>query len=162
MLRVTCEPIRVDQTASGADRDLADLLNLPSVDSLIAGPTPHPTCGREVPPGAARPRVLFVGDSFLWTRTSIMDAQQVYLSRDVYYYFSRNFRWPEATVEDIDPEALDWDADVLTRDVVIVEVNEISLHQAGYGFVEAALRARDRSLRPPPREDRGHGAAEDP
>jgi len=141
MVQVGCEPITVDTNVFGTDKDLANLLNLPSIDHITAHPTPHPTFSRLVPDGAVQPRVLFVGGSFVWTLTSIMDAQAVYKDRDMYYYFSKNGEWPENTFEPIDTLTHDWERDVFLHDIIIIEINESAVDEAGFGFVDAALKA---------------------
>lgn len=141
MIHVTCHPIRMDTTPYGTDSDLANLLNLPSVEEITSIPTPHPTYGRHAAPDAQQPRMLFVGDSFLWTITAIMDRQRMYRDRDFFYYFSSNSEWPEGTFKSINKAHLDWEEDVFSHDMIIIEVNEAAVHKTGFGFMEEALNA---------------------
>jgi hypothetical protein len=124
----------------GADNDLVDLLNL-WTRRRLAGPQTHPVVERL--PGTYEPNLLFVGDSFVFTLTGIMDQHRLYARRDTYYYFNRQFFYPEQPEQPIDRKRLDVLADVRSRDAVVFEINEYWLPKIGFGFMGEALKAYD-------------------
>ena len=124
----------------GADNDLAELLNLWSGRPL-AGPQVHPVA--EVAPGSHRPDLLFIGDSFVFTLTNFMDRLGLYRRRDTYYYYNRQYFYPEAPNTPLDKRQLDLLAEIRGRDAIVIEVGEYWLPRIGFGFVRDLLRAYD-------------------
>lgn len=135
--RLTCASVRVDRRPLRADNDLGDLLNIWFAGAIF-GPQVHPVF--RVTGGADRPNVLMVGDSFVFTLADILNGEKLCARCDIYYYFKRHYTADNLeTGEPIDRAAVDWEADILPRDAVIVEINERWLPNIGFGFVEAAL-----------------------
>lgn len=137
-----------NRTIVGADNDLAELLNLWSARPL-AGPQVHPVPA--VQAGSCLPDVLFVGDSFVFTLTNVMDRLGLYRKRETYYYYNRRYVYPEAPSTPLDKRQLDLLTEVRGRDAIVVEVGEYWLPRIGFGFVRDLLRAYDA-------EDAGKGA----
>lgn len=127
-----------NRTVVGADNDLAELLNLWSARSL-AGPQVHPVLERQA--GSLLPDILFIGDSFVFTLTDIMDREELYRERDTYYYYKRRLAYPEGKDALLDKRQLDLLAEVRRRDVVLIEVSEYWLPRIGFGFVRDLLQA---------------------
>ncbi len=138
--RVPCEPVETRDVPDPFDRDLADLCNLwnaaPFYESL-----PYPVAPAELPAyDPSRPRMLFIGGSFLWSMFHYLDLFQIYSHRDMYYYFSRRFRFPSREEVPIDKRNFNWD-EVFSNEYIVLEVNEANIRNIGSGFIEAALRA---------------------
>ena len=126
-----------NRTIVGEDNDLGELANLWSARPL-AGPQVHPVT--EVRPGGHVPDLLFVGDSFVFTLTNFMDRHGLYRKRNTYYYYNREYFWPEAPNAPLDKRQLDLLAELQGRDAVVVEVGEYWLPRVGFGFVRDLLK----------------------
>ena len=129
-----------NRTIVGEDNDLGKLVNLWSA-RLLAGPQVHPVA--EVRPGQHVPDLLFIGDSFVFTLTNFMDRHGLYRKRNTYYYYNREYFWPEAPNAPLDKRSLDLLAELQGRDAVVIEVGEYWLPRVGFGFVRDLLRAYD-------------------
>ena len=130
-----------NRTIVGEDNDLGELANLWSARPL-AGPQVHPVA--EIRPGTHVPDLLFVGDSFVFTLTNFMDRHGLYRKRNTYYYYNREYFWPEAPNAPLDKRQLDLLAELESRDAVVIEVGEYWLPRVGFGFVRDLLKAYDR------------------
>lgn len=139
---VQCDPTEIRPIPDPFDRDLADLSNVldpsPFYEQL---PYPVAAPGFAAQSGQSRPKMLFIGGSFLWSVFHYLDEQQTYETRDMFYYFSRRFHYPGDHVEPINKGKLDWENDVFRNDIIVLEVNESSIHQLGSGFIAPALKA---------------------
>ena len=149
----------VDDVPFGTDNDLGELLNVWGTlqfwgGATYAGTQVHPIYERLAASGSEQPNLLFIGDSFAFTLTEIMDQQHLCRKRETLYYFKRRYHYPvanprqiarfeyqEASSEPFDPEHVDVLAELVGRDAVIIEINEYWLPNIGFGFVERALTA---------------------
>ena len=129
-----------NRTIVGEDNDLGELANLWSGRPL-AGPQMHPVA--EVQAGSHLPDLLFIGDSFVFTLTNFMDRLGLYRKRDTYYYYNRQYFYPEAPNAALDKRQLDLLAELRGRDAVVIEVGEYWLPRVGFGFVRDLLKAYD-------------------
>ncbi len=135
-----CNDTYIRNKPQGLDQDLSLLANLWTTKSIDA-PLPYPKTTSVFPEGFYRPKVLFVGDSFMWPLFHYLDKQRVYEARDFFYYYKthdlfRVGRKPKKVR--LDPATLDWQK-MLSRDVVVLEFNQARIPDAGFGFVEDAL-----------------------
>ena len=110
-------------------------------DYPLAGPQVHPVA--EVQAGSHLPDLLFIGDSFVFTLTNFMDRLGLYRKRDTYYYYNRQYFYPEAPNAALDKRQLDLLAELRGRDAVVIEVGEYWLPRVGFGFVRDLLKAYD-------------------
>lgn len=135
-----------------SDNDLGELLNL-WTSRWLAGPQVHPVL--EIDRGRYLPDILFIGDSFVFTLTNLMDREGLYRRRNTYYYYNREYFYPEAPNAPLDKRRLDVLAEVRARDAVVIEVNEYWLPRIGFGFARDLLRAYyhlDRAAAAPDRQ----------
>jgi hypothetical protein len=145
--QMVCEGVRVDNRAFGTDNDLGDLLNILTW-TWDQGPQVHPIL-KPVPDAAAlKPRLLFVGDSFVFTLTYLMQTNQLFSNATTFYYYKRRFEYPAGTEAPIDHDQLDLAAEIDRVDAVILEINEYWLPKIGFGFVEPALKALEQTAAP--------------
>ncbi len=135
---LVCKPRAVDNNPIGTDRDLSELLNI-WTEKVIDGPTPHPILSLAGKKNAYQPRVAAVGDSFIWTLAAVAEPVKLYKDHDIYYYFESRRKYP-AAAESNAKEKIDWPKDFWSKDVIIIEINEVALNTIGYGFVDAALK----------------------
>ena len=120
--RLSLHRLEIDHTPRGTDKDLAELLNLisPPYNYLV----PHPTIVREGPAHDLG-KAVFVGGSFMWTVLDILDPTHVFQAMDAYYYYKLLLKsYPDRTSRQIDVSQIDWNKDVLTSQVLVLEINE--------------------------------------
>jgi hypothetical protein len=129
---------RIDSQPVGTDNDLGELLNLWFTDA-ITGEQVHPVF-RHLS-GRRRPDLLMIGDSFAFTLISIMEQEKLFDQCDLFYYFKRRFSWPRGTDQPLDFATLDLGRELLSRDAVIIEINEYWLPQYGFGILRPAIKA---------------------
>lgn len=129
-----------NRTIVDADNDLGELVNLWRGEAL-AGPQVHPVIEKQA--GSDLPDVLFVGDSFVFTLTNLMDRERLYRRRDTFYYFKRRLAHPAAVDAPLDKSQLDLLQEVRGRDAVVIEVGEYWLPKIGFGFATELLKAYD-------------------
>lgn len=121
------------------DKDVARLANVLFTRALFTEYL-YPVTRTDAPPGAWRPDVLMIGSSFCWNILHYLGAHGVFRPLDFYYYFNTAYSYPEKARRPIDRERVDWRGEVLSRDFIILEVNEVAIGEMGYGFIETALR----------------------
>jgi hypothetical protein len=131
---------------SSSDKDLARLANILFEKSLYGREYFYPETSS---PGSVenvfRPRMLFVGASYLWTLFDYLEKHQVYSERDFYSYYKQRVTYPAQTSTPIDKKNLDLKKEILTKDIVVIESNEHALSQLGFGFIEDALKALEKN-----------------
>jgi len=135
---------RIDTTRQpiGSDKDLAKLANILFEKCLYGKQYYYPVTSSSVNvENAFKPRMLFVGGSYLWALFYYMEKHRVYSEREFYYYYKRSIKYPAQTSHPIDKKNLDLKGEILTKDVVVIECNEQTLSQLGFGFIEDALKA---------------------
>jgi len=132
----------------GADNDLGQLLNVWHYPGAST-PAPYPQL---VVPGVAftrRPRLLLIGDSFVFTLLDVLRTAKLSGDCSLLYYYKRLFNYAAANRESdhgnipsrpIRREDINWERDILSYDAIILEVNEISITKIGWGFIDEALR----------------------
>ena len=140
---LTCDPAVIKSRASGIDRDLARLANLWQNDTFDV-PLPTPKIRVTKDAAAYHANLLFVGDSFLWPFFEALEQKAAYARRDFFYYYRSHDRFVARRKAQprvaLDREKLDWD-ELLARDAVVLELNEVTIRDFGYGFVDDALNA---------------------
>ena len=132
----------------GADNDLGLLLNLWHYPGAsVPAPYPRPV----IPDRGAkhRPSILFVGDSFVFTLLDVIRAGDLSPLCHLLYYNKRLFTYRDTNHETdhalipnwpVSGDEFDWNALVLGKDAVVLEVNEIRIGEIGWGFIDDALR----------------------
>jgi hypothetical protein len=143
LVNIRCEDIKVSNTPQGNDADLAELCNIFFSKSLY-GQYLYPKTAPSPNQGTAfRPKILFVGGSYLYTLFYYMDKHQIYSERVLYFYNKTRKFYPKRPDSPVDTDARKLRNEVLAQDVIIVEANEETLGRIGFGFVEDTLNALD-------------------
>ena len=129
-------PARKDQETDGAD--LLNVWHVGHGDWKF----PRPDLFAEDSGGRFRPRIVVVGDSFWWLADDII-AENRLASRSEFFYYYNEFERRQNNPLSGQPRGLrrgmSWDY-VLSADAIIVETNEGGLGEAGWGFIEAAVK----------------------
>ena len=70
-------------------------------------------------------KAVFVGGSFIWTVLDILDPTHVFQAMDAHYYYKLLLKsYPAKTSRSIDVSQIDWNKDILTSQVIVLEINE--------------------------------------
>jgi hypothetical protein len=129
----------------GEDSDLASLSNVLFTKSLYGRRYYYLETSTSVSvENVCRPRMLFVGGSYLVALHYYLDKHQVYSERDFYFYYKENAKYPAYTFNPIDRMNLDLKREILRKDIVVIETNEAVLSQLDFGFIEDALKALEK------------------
>ena len=110
---------------------------------------PHPTIVREGP-AQDLGKAVFVGGSFIWTVLDILDPTHIFQAMDAYYYYKLLLKsYPARASRAIDVSQIDWNKDILTSQVIVLEINETNF--AGE-YLSAFLSDILRQLRADPHD----------
>jgi len=135
--RISCEPVQYREEPVPPDSDLAELTNLWSLKPFYHR-TAYPLNLTLTNANEIKPSVLIVGDSF--SNLLFIEAEQagLFSGRDFYYYFQSNVQkdWSRKPIEKENLRAA-----VRPHNLVIIEIPESRLADAGYGFVESYLNS---------------------
>ena len=139
-------PARKDQETDGAD--LLNVWHVGHGDWKF----PRPDLFAEDSGGRFRPRLVVVGDSFWWLADDIIAENGLASRSEFFYYYNeleRTRNQPQPGQARGLRRGMSWDY-VFSADAIIVETNEASLGEAGWGFIEAAVKRLSRDS-PEPR-----------
>lgn len=144
---LSLQDLEIDHTPRGTDKDLAVLLNL--IFPPFNYPVPHPTIAREGP-AQDLGKAVFIGDSFIWGVLDILNTTHIFQTMDAYYYYKLFLKsYPAETTRAIDVSQIDWNKDILTSQVLVLEINEINFSNE---YVSAFLSDMLRHLRAHPHD----------
>ena len=90
--------------------------------------------------GRARPRLLFVGDSFTLALLEFLTGEGVIEGGESIYYFNRRAHYPGGAITPLDRTGFDVVREIQGLDAVVLVSGEYSLHTQIFGFVAAALK----------------------
>jgi hypothetical protein len=125
LIHLKLDGVRMEKTFGGPDGDLARLVTMWNI-SPFETENPHPVASREAEPDAMPLNALFVGGSFLDLPFHWLTAYGVVSNKAEHNsYFKKKFR--------------DVKMEVLSRDIVILETNEVTIYRRGFGLIEAVL-----------------------
>jgi SGNH hydrolase-like domain, acetyltransferase AlgX len=136
------------------EADLGGILNL--WDSDFTSPvTDYPVFAVQSTEITEKPSLLIIGDSFLFTLVDIVKRANLATDVDAWYYFRRHFKYraKEGQMMDLstaidtplDKKAIDWQNQLFGKDLVILVATECGLPELGFGFIEEASAAIERS-----------------
>lgn len=137
--RFTCEPVTSELPPRGPDVDLLEIANLLFPEwAHVPSPVVHSTA-QEVE-GEVRPHALFVGTSFVFALADHFAAHGVFTRGEHYFYFRQSRVFGEKEFHGLKREKTPWEKLLAPGNVVVLEVNQATPGQVGFGFVEEALR----------------------
>ena len=141
------------RTSELIEADLASLLNF--WETALTSPlTDYPVFVDTPIAKTDKPSVLIVGDSFMFTLVDTVAKARLTTDLDVWYYFKRHFKYPaqgdhinlDAPIEtSLTKGPIDWQNQLFKKDLVILVATEIWLPELGFGFIEEALAAIERT-----------------
>ncbi len=145
LLRVESRPSEL------VEADLGGLLNI--WDSAFSAPVTDYPLFVDVLEKREKPSILIVGDSFLFTLIGTVETAALSTDVDAWYYFKRHFKYPtegdrinsKTPIETVmDRKAIDWQNQLLNKDLVVLVATEYWLPVLGFGFVEETSAAIER------------------
>ncbi len=122
----------------GADNDLEKLLNLTLPIRKRQGYSPTAEVTAECGPNSVKPKVLFIGNSFMWGIVNQVPMQEVFDEVEFWYYFSTAFTGNplEATGPVVDYNLLE---KLLDFDYIVWFTTGNQLNKGTNGFAPAAM-----------------------
>ncbi len=121
------------------DNDLVQLLNI-WTPQVIETSCPYLHFTTTPIPSENQPDVLIVGDSFVWHLTDFFSEQQLCTDIEMLFYYKHLITYPHKTQQRFNSKKADWKNLLLTKDIVLIEINQAFLHdEIGFGFVKDAL-----------------------
>ena len=136
----------------GSDLDLGRLLNVWRCRGAGV-PVPYPRYAAPLA-GTYRPSLLLVGDSFSFTLIDVLRGAGICRDCHLLYYYKRLYTYAEGDPQKDHArvpnrpargEQIDWDQVVFGKDAIILEINEVTVAQLGWGFIDDALRRVERA-----------------
>jgi hypothetical protein len=140
MRNFSCSPVKLKDVPRKPDRDLVEICNLWD-QSALYHPTAYPVTKTIAETGAFRPKILIVGSSFVWPLLRFFEYHRVYREANFYYYYKSNRSYPNIRRRKIDRSTIDWSSDVFSHEMIIIEINQVAVENAGFGFIEDAISA---------------------
>ena len=133
---IDCEDVvlaKPDQVA----RDLSDLANIwyPNTFNTVA---PYPKIKLVNKGKIVLPKMLIVGDSFVWNMLNNMKQVPIIGNTIFYYYYNQVYTYPGTGLRDLDKKSLDLKKVINDSDVVLIQEVDSALKNFGFGFVEEA------------------------
>lgn len=130
-----CHPHSASMRQRKRDIDILQLCNLWYEDRLyqpVYRPRARPASRSAVP----MPSLLVIGGSFSFHMADYF--RMYHIDHTIYRYYSTQYYRNRKTP--IVREAIDWEKDVFSKQIVLVEVNAEIVHNVGFGFLEDAER----------------------
>ncbi|MDY6935880.1 MAG: hypothetical protein SVZ03_16885 [Spirochaetota bacterium] len=138
---INFKDIEITKIPFGSDNDIAELTNIIFTKSLYDRyQYPKISC-RNNNGKLFKPKLLFVGGSFLRNIFYYLNTCDVYSQCNLYFYYNLNRTLPQQTDEVIDKKNLNLYMEMLKNNIIIIEANEQVINNIGFGFVEDALKA---------------------
>jgi hypothetical protein len=135
--RLTCGPYSQSERPTEVDIDIWRISNVWFEERLYR-PSPlarvrWSSRGKKRPP-----HLLFVGGSFVWPLLRNLGRAKITDNTFYRYYSSRHYR---GRTQRLDRTRIDWEQDVFSNDVLVLEINASQVQNVGWGIVEDIERA---------------------
>jgi hypothetical protein len=133
----SCDNYTVEPEPRSKDRDLLQIANV-LFPKRFHQPTPYVSISYQEPEPATQPATLLVGTSYLFALSEHLHDWNLAKAHKLYFYF-RQWRFGgEQSFHPLPRKSVNWD-EVLSNDIIIVNVGIGNPVTIGYGFIEAAL-----------------------
>lgn len=143
--QIDCSKVGVSDKPRLTDKDLAELANLWSIEPFFEQ-LGYPSAVKSSRENERRPRIVFVGSSFLWTVLHYVKKFKITEDYRMLYYYQTLHRQRGGKLP-IDRAVLDFAGVLDGVDAVVIEANEAAIEGAGYGFIHDTIRHL-RNLKP--------------
>lgn len=132
-----CDQVTIEPAPRAKDRDLLDIANL-LFPKRLHRPTPYVSVRYTEPAPARQPRALLVGTSYLFALSEHLYDWDLAKDLKLYFYFKQMRQGGERKFRGLNRSKIPW-AEILDRELIIVNVGIGNPVTIGYGFIEAAL-----------------------
>lgn len=133
-----CEPFIYQYPPKSSDLDLLQIANLLLPSSAYTA-APYPVDQSSTDESAYKPKGLFVGTSFLFSIIDRVDDHQAFTANPLYFYFRQVRKTPHENFRTLNKKRINWN-EVLSNDVIVLEINQASIGNIGFGFLGEALQ----------------------
>jgi hypothetical protein len=133
---IECSNVRISKNNSEEEKDLINLINIWDTSNYsenLPYPDIHPVKGNV----SSKPRLLIIGDSFIWGILSVFKDADIIGSSNFLYYFSRIAKYPDFDLEPFEKSSANLNKLIDNADIVIIESSEPALTNIGFGFLES-------------------------
>jgi hypothetical protein len=135
---IICSPISYRLIPKDQDLDLIAMANLLNKKFYLQA-TPYTKSSKIIPNNVFRPKVLFVGTSFIWSILNYLEKHKVYSASDFWYYYNRVRKYPISKQRPLDRTKIDWNGSFLNYNFVILEINIALIENIGFEFLDDAI-----------------------
>lgn len=140
LLMWQCEPLHWQELPNGADRDLLEIANLLWPHRQLE-PAPYvvePTT-EILEAEVYRPKMLMVGTSFSFAVLDQLKKYKAVSDAKLFFYY-RTARYLSGRMVGLNRGKIDWENDIFTNDVIVIEENVSGMGRAGFSFVSDAIK----------------------
>jgi len=138
LILINCDDVMISPEPKFEDRDLADLANLWSDNSFLQELAyPKKSVSEEFLNDVS---LLQIGDSFSWGILNNLKKGKIVKDYNFYYYFNSDYDYQD-NVFDINKNLEVLRESILEKQIVVIEANEASLKDVGFGFIDAGIEA---------------------
>ncbi|NLF25178.1 MAG: hypothetical protein GX589_05905 [Deltaproteobacteria bacterium] len=139
LVNFACEPYILSYPPRGWDLDLVRIANLVFPERTYV-PAPYVEPRTLASGGEYKPKILFVGSSFLFAVLTHLEKHEV-TDHFTYYFYYRQVRDSEhRRFRTLRRDKINWERDIFSHDVIVFERNMASIHDMGFSFVKDAIR----------------------
>lgn len=140
----SCDRYTIEPEPRSKDRDLLEIANV-LFPSRLHTPTPYVSIDYLEPEPKEQPSTLLVGTSYLFALSEHLHDWNLAKAHKLFFYFRQWRNGGETSFHSLSRRNLNWD-EILSNQIIIVNVGIGNPVTIGYGFIEAALaelRQRD-------------------
>jgi|GEM_PF-2718209 len=137
--RPNCSQYELQPEPQASDLDLLQVANLLFTKKFFE-PTPYVVSHTGDNAEKYKPKMLFIGTSFLFSVVNWIEKEQLASEYPLFFYF-RQFRNNRADpFHTLNRERIRWKERVLSKDVIVLEINTNNIGLVGFGFATSALK----------------------
>lgn len=136
MPKLDCRLGKIKKTPFHMDRDLTQVANLIYPEQIYLKVPRTLSRIKDNFVYKQKPKVLFIGTSYMWGILRYFDKHSYFKIRDFIYYFKTLHKKSGKVVKDFKCDKKKFKEYLMNFDEVIIEVNETSLDSLGQGFLK--------------------------
>lgn len=135
-INFTCSPVKIKKPTT-TDLDLLRIANLYD-SSEFQIPAAYPVTLPIKPEGAIKPKMLLIGDSFIWPLLRFLEWHKVYTWVDFHYYNNTNYHYPggRGNGSKLRIPKEQWLEMLDKQDTVIIHSSVSRINKLGLGYLE--------------------------
>jgi hypothetical protein len=133
----SCDNYTMEPEPRSKDRDLLEIANV-LFPKRFHTPTPYVSITYQEAEPQSQPSTLLVGTSYLFALSEHLYDWNLAKTHKLYFYFRQWRSGSERSFRSLRRSSVNWE-EILSQDVIIVNVGVGNPVTIGYGFIEAAL-----------------------